>query len=143
MLFHWVTSIELILYMGKIVNDTKWKYLCLWTNYIMRAILLSKNRGILNITFCYVKLKKIFIKLFRKITYACLHIILFVYLFSLDKGLCYIFFNPKQLLQVFCIWCYFTKWSSVVLPNASWWCFVTLLNNVRLPPLDLHRESPS
>ena len=39
-----------------------------------------------------------------------------------DEGLLH-FFDPKQLLWVFCIWwCYFKKWPSILLWSTCLWC---------------------
>ena len=41
------------------------------------------------------------------------------------------FFDPKQLLRVSCIlWCYFTKWYSTILQNASLWCSKSYFKNI-------------
>ena len=48
------------------------------------------------------------------------------------------FFDPKQLLRVSCIlWCYFLKWYSTMLQNASLWCsifvrFQVLNRNIKM-----------
>ena len=37
------------------------------------------------------------------------------------------FFDPKQLLRDSCIlWCYYPKCYSIILQNASFWCFIVI-----------------
>ena len=39
------------------------------------------------------------------------------------------FFDSKQLLWVSCfLWCYYPKCYSIILENASLWCFIVILN---------------
>ena len=36
-------------------------------------------------------------------------------------------YDPKQLLRVSCIlWCYYSKYYSIILENASLWCFIII-----------------
>ena len=49
------------------------------------------------------------------------------YLFSPDKELCYLFFDPKQLLRVsYILWCYFSKCYSIILQNINLWCSIVV-----------------
>ena len=39
------------------------------------------------------------------------------------------FFDPKQLLRISCIlWCYYSKWYSIIFENASLWSFIVTQN---------------
>ena len=64
----------------------------------------------------------------RSILYRCYIDKCYFLLFSLISRVVVCIFDQKQLLRVSCtLWCYYSKCYSIILENASLWCFIVIL----------------